>query len=678
MKAEKITIAHLSRCAYIYIRQSTVEQVRHHLESQRLQYQLVELAHEYGWPNPEIIDEDLGRSGCGTVSRPGFMRLLSAVAKEQVGAIFCLEASRLTRNPREWSQLIEFYSYFNTLIIDTGGIHDPQNQGERMVFGIQGAVFEFETSTFRQRAHSAIRAKAERGEFYTNLPAGYELTPDKKNCINDPNQQVQEALHFIFDKFQQLGSARSVVACLQNENIAVPCRCGAGKIFWKVPTASLLKKILTNPIYAGAYAYGRSQTVIRIVDDLPAKSSCELPRDQWKVLIKDHHPPYITWDQYMSNQNRLLQNQNKRGPRVKGAPKHGSALLTGLLHCQRCGQKFRVLYSAATGRTPRYVCIGQENKGQPENCLSFAGATLEQLVTKLVFQVVEPAAIAAAEQATSLLEQQKNEKIRLVRNQLSQAQYEAVRCFEQYNLVDPKNRLVAQNLETSWNQSLEKQKQLEQQLHQLEQVYQPLSAADRQAIQQLAQNLPATWYHPAADNRIKKRILQTLIEAIWVKNTPENQLEITIHWTGGVHTQHHLQRRQSPRRPNYLQPDTENIIRALAEIETDADIARNLNLVKIQTAGGKNWTENSVRDFRHRHKIPVFNPMEYQKKGWVNNVRHTLKIVLHFCKIKRQVMPESLPDKNIQVQAYRASVVIYKMDFRQKRAGMTVIGTDDG
>ncbi|MCI0515659.1 recombinase family protein [candidate division KSB1 bacterium] len=618
MTSEKITVAHLTRRAYIYIRQSTPEQVHNHLESQRLQYQLVDLAKEYGWPNPEIIDEDQGRSGSGTVARPGFMRLMSAVVKEQVGAIFCLEASRLSRNIREWSQLIEFCFYFNTLIIDPGGIHDPQDREERMVLGIQGAVYEFETSTFRQRAQSAILAKAERGEYYNSLPAGYELTPDKKKCIKDPNQRVQDAIDLIFNKFQLLGSALAVVAFLQSENIEVPCRGRDGEIFWKVPTSSLLKKILKNPIYAGAYVYGRSQTVIRIIDDHPVKSSSDLPPDKWKVLKKDHHPYYITWDQYMANQNRLEQNQNKRGQSVKGAPKHGAALLAGLLKCQSCGHKFRVRYSASHGGVPRYVCKGQEIKGHSENCLGFSGAQLEQFVIKLVFQVVEPATIAAAEAAAELVGSQQNEKIRYVQNQLKQAQYEADRCFEQYNSVDPKNRLVAQNLETSWNEALEKQRQLEQQLIQLEQAYQPLSETDRQAINRLAKSLPEIWYHPQADNRVKKRILQTLIEAIWVKKAPENHLEITIHWAGGVHTQHHVQRRKSGQRPNYLNPETEKIIRGLAELEADADIARNLNLVKIQTASGKNWTENSVRDFRHRHKIPVFDPSEYEKKGWGN------------------------------------------------------------
>lgn len=647
MSPEKITLAHLKREAYIYIRQSTPEQVHHHLESQRLQYQLAELAKEYGWPNPEIIDEDLGRSGSGTVVRPGFIRLMKTVANEQVGAIFCLEASRLTRNIREWSQLIEFCSYFHTLIIDTSGIYDPQNQSDRMVLGIQGAVYEFETSTFRQRAHSAIQAKAERGEFYTVLPAGYELTPDKKKCIKDPNQRIQEAIDFIFNKFQLLGSALAVVACLQDENIEVPCRGPAGKIFWKVPTTSLLRKILANPIYAGVYVYGRSQTVIRFVDNQPVKSCRDLPFGQWKTIIHDHHPHYISWDQYMANQNRLQQNQTKRGQRVKGAPKNGPALLTGLLNCQRCGQKFRVRYSSSHDGAPHYVCRGQEIKGHSENCFSFSGVQLEQLVTKLVFQVVQPATIAAAEEAAGLLANQQHQKISLVQNQLNQAHYETQRCFEQYNLVDPKNRLVAQYLETNWNQALEKERQLEQQLRQTEQAYQPLSEADQQAIKLLAKSLPDVWYHPAADNRLKKQILQILIEAIWVKSVPENRLEITIHWAGGVHTQHQLQRRKSGQRTTYLQPATENIIRALAEIEVDADIARNLNLVKIPTAGGKSWTENSVRDFRHHHRIPIFNPVEYQKKGWVNLTEAAQILGTSPTAVSRLIQAKILPARQI-------------------------------
>ncbi|MGP8329977.1 MAG: recombinase family protein [Methanosarcinaceae archaeon] len=613
----KITIEHLLRIAIIYIRQSSMSQVNTHLESQRLQYNLEKRAIELGWQKTEIIDEDLGLSGSGTVTRPGFQKLLTAIVERKVGAIFCFDASRLARNNREWSQLIEYCGMFGVLIIDLDGVFDPANISDRVLLGLKGTMCEYESAIFRQRSQAAIWEKAGRGEFITHLPAGY-IKVEKIHCEIDPDKRIQDAFSTLFKKFRELGSALGLVAWFRDENIEIPCRDRNTKIIWKLPTKSTITNILKNPIYAGAYARGKTQIQIVPVDGVPRKVTIELPIEKWKVLIKDHHPAYISWDEFLANRNQLKQNVNKRGVPMKSAPKNGSALLVGLLRCQRCGQKFRVRYSKSHKSIPRYVCTGQETIGKVEGCLSFGGRNLEQLISQEILHVVEPAAILCAEQAEQLQNQQKCEKEQYVINALKQAEYEAGRCFEQYNLADPKNRLVAQTLEENWNDALAKNEKLQAQLAEIKQEHQPISEAQRQSLYQLAENLPGVWNHPQTDVKLKKRIIQTLIHEIIVDIDDNNHLAVTIHWIGGKHTQYRIKRRKKGQRENYLHPDCEQIITGLAEVLADPNIARILNLLKITTAAGMSWNANRVKDFRNRHHIRAFNQTEYDKKGLVN------------------------------------------------------------
>jgi DNA invertase Pin-like site-specific DNA recombinase len=617
----KITSNHLSRQAYIYVRQSSISQVKDHQESQRLQYKIAQRAQQLGWKQPVIIDEDLGRSGSGSSLRPGFSQLLTSVCEDKVGAIFCLEASRLARNNREWYQLVDFCAVVKTLIIDFDGIYDPCNVSDRVLLGVKGTVSEYELGIFRQRAQAAIRHKAERGEFYTRLPAGYMLTHDNR-CDKDPDQRVRDAIDAVFKKFRELGSANQVVLYFRSESIELPVRNSNGKmndIIWKQPTTSTISKILKNPSYAGAYVYGRQETRVAIVAGRPIKTSGHhLPMERWKVTIKNHHDGYISWDDFIANQNQLQQNATKRGSAVTGAPKRGPALLVGLLRCQRCGRKFDVKYKGVHSDTPRYVCQGQTVVGREGRCIEFYGSQLEALVQHEIMRVIAPAAIVLAEQTEQLYYLQQHDKEQHISNNLAHAEYEANRCFEQYNLADPKNRMVAQNLENHWEQALEKVEQLNTQLEQIRASYQPLSSDEKQMIYQLAQDLPFVWHHPKTDVRIKKRVLQILIKEIMVDIDADNFFMFSIHWTGGKHTQYQLKRRKRGERQNQLHPETETIIHGLAELTPDREIARILNLLKITTASGKTWIASRVVTFRQQHKIVAFNPVAYQKKGLVN------------------------------------------------------------
>ena len=675
----KIKTEHLLRDAYIYIRQSSMTQVKEHQESQRVQYRLAERAVAFGWPEPVIMDTDLGRSGSGSSLRPGFEQLLAAICAKSVGAVFCAETSRLARNNREWSQLTDFCAIVHTLLIDLDGIYDPSNVSDRVYLGMKGTMSEYELGIFRQRAQHALEEKAQRGELYFSLPAGYILTPDNR-CEMDPNQRVKDAFELIFKMFQQLGSANSLVQWLRSENIELPCKNPSSRkngITWKLPTNSTVSKILKNPIYAGAYAYGRTETRIRIVDEQPIKSKGhELPMDRWKVLHKDHHQAYITWQDYMTNQKRLEQNQNLMTALVKGAIKRGPALLIGLLRCQRCSRKFRVRYRGAGSNIPRYYCRGEEACDRQGNCISFSGTRIEALIETELLAVVQPQAIAAAQEAERLYAQQQGEKTRTIENALVQAEYEAHRRFEQYNLIDPKNRLVAQTLEDRWNEALQKAEKLKFQLEKLSKVYKPISAKQRETLYKLAEDLPQAWHDPKTDVTIKKRILQTLIKEIMINLTPdERAYVVSIHWAGGRHSQYHLKRIRPGERPDYLHPETETIIGGLAEVVPDQEIARILNLVKIKTAGGKSWIAARVKAFRHKHRILTFDPRQYEKKGWVNLSQAAEILKINPTQLLRLIKANVLPAR--QVVKY-GPWIIEKEHLKQPAVQTAIVSTKKG
>jgi len=613
----KITTEHLSRKAYVYIRQSTMEQVHNNQESRRVQYQLEDRAKELGWQDIIIIDEDLGRSGSGTVERTGYTRLLDDVLKQKIGVIFCVDPSRISRNNREWYSLLDRCAIMNTLIIDLHGIYDLNNLNDRMMLGMKGTMSEYEVGIFRQRAQTAILEKASRGELYRRLPAAFELTSDNK-CEKSPNQRIQDSIYLLFSKFHEFGSANQLLSWYRTENMQIPCREKKGNIIWKLPTSSTIENILHNPIYAGAYVYGRTKSVVEYVNGVPRKYQKRLPIDEWEVLEKNHHPAYISWDEYLANINRLSMNNFKNKMPGKGPVKNGAALLTGLLRCKRCGQRLTVHYDKAKPGNPRYRCNSKSDVGTSKKCISFFGQNLEQLIVEEVLRIVQPSAISAAEQAESLLSQKHQQKRQSHLNALKQAEYEKNRRFEQYNLADPQNRLVASNLEKRWNEALLKVEEIKQQLDQIDQEHHSLTEQDRKQLNKLAENLTDLWEHPKADNKIKKRIIQTLVKEIVVDIAKDNNIVAFIHWAGGVHTEYRVKRRKRGQRTNYLHPNTFRFVRELAKIVSDSKIAQVFNLLQIKTASGKNWDILSVSKFRHQHHIPIFDQAEYDEKGLVN------------------------------------------------------------
>jgi len=343
----KINPSHLERAAYIYIRQSTPGQVQNNVESQRRQYGLTERARQLGFHDVHVIDEDLGRSGTGHVDRDGFEALLGAVCQGQVGAVFAIEASRLARNGHEWHRLLEFCGIVDTLIVDHDGIYDPKHPNDRLLLGLKGTMSEMETATFRQRSQEAIRQMARRGEYYTRIPDGYVLR-GPGGLEKDPDEQVRRAIELVFSKFRELGSARQVSLWFRQEEILVPKRRSplTDPVDFVPATTWRITGLLKNPAYAGVYAFGRTRRRVVLKDGRKRQVKDRRSRpDQWQVLLQDHHEGYITWPEYLTNQERLEQNRNALGEAVSGAARPGKGLLAGLVRCGLCGRKMRVRYS---------------------------------------------------------------------------------------------------------------------------------------------------------------------------------------------------------------------------------------------------------------------------------------------------------------------------------------------
>jgi DNA invertase Pin-like site-specific DNA recombinase len=399
---DKINDRHLSRSAFVYIRQSTLQQVRNNTESGRRQYALEGRAKELGFKSVVVIDDDLGISGTGTRERPGFARLLTAVCNGDVGAVFALEASRLARNNRDWHHLIDLCVLTETVVVDAEAVYDPRLLNDRMLLGLKGTMSEFEIGLLRQRAQEAYRGKVQRGEVMTLVPIGYERC-GVSGIEKTPDRQIQEAVNNLFQRFETMGTLRQVLLWYHQEEITFPRRRrvhGATTIEWRLPDYQQLLRILKNPTYAAAFAHGKSRSQTKIVDGRSRKSyGRRVPLDQWTVLIKDHHEGYITWERYMKNLELLKGNSTKSHGAHTGAPRNGSAMLCGLLRCGKCGLKLSVAYRGGPGRNGRYQCVlGAREQGKPV-CQSFAAFRVDQAVEAEVLRACERFGVEASIQA---------------------------------------------------------------------------------------------------------------------------------------------------------------------------------------------------------------------------------------------------------------------------------------
>jgi len=604
----KINAEHLTRQAYVYIRQSTPDQVQHNLESQRLQYGLADRARQLGWAEVTVVDDDQGRSGSG-IHRPGFERLLAALCEGKIGAVFCIEGSRLARNGRDWETLLEFCGLVDTLLIDRDGIYDLRLPNDRLMLGMKGKIAEMELATFRQRSQAALEQKAKRGELLVFAPIGYVRTEDDR-IEKNPDQRVREAIALAFAKFREFGSARQVLLWLRQERIELPAvryDSTGRQTIWKLPRYGSLLHLFSNPIYGGAYAFGRTKTITRIENGRKRViHGNRLEQKDWRVLLVEHHEGYITWDEYQANQSVLANNANMKSELVRGAVRRGEALLAGLLRCGHCGHKLHVAYSGATGEVRRYECRGSKVNQGCARCIQFAGWPADELVAEELLRCLAPLGLQASVQALERGRLANDDRIRQKELALEQARYEEARAQRHYEAVDPLNRLVAAELERRWNETLKAQTQVEQELDLLRETpANKLSPEAQEELLRLGQDLPRLWNHPAGSVEIKKRILRTVVKEI-VVSIDDDKVCMLLHWQGGDHTELRFVKRRNGQHRYVTESDTLELIQKLAMIQPDAAIAGLLNRLGKRTAHGHTWTESRVCTQRHTHGIAVY------------------------------------------------------------------------
>lgn len=613
---DKIKPQHLSRKAVLYIRQSSTYQVANNLESQRLQYGMREQLEQCGWNNIEVIDEDLGQSASGSVVRSGFERLVAAVCMGEVGAVAARELSRFARNSREWQQLIEVCRVVDTILIDNEQVYSPRVSNDRLLLGLKGSLNEYELDILRQRSLEARYAKAKRGELLIAVPVGFLKTEDQRYEL-DPNKQVQERIQLVFSKFFELGSVRQTLLWFLEEELQLPRRSARGELSWVTPRFGGVYKILDNPAYAGAYAFGKNEHGHRYESGVSKKVARRRKRSEWLTFIPNHHAGYISLEQY--EEIRRMMHENHRGFQKTGAVRRGPALLSGLFRCRRCGRKLTVAYSGVKpNRFARYCCVrGHLDIGEPK-CIAFGATVVDARISQEILRVVQPAALEASRLAMEKMSDQAGAVLAALQTDLQAAKYQASRAQRQYDAADPEHRLVTDELERRWNAALTAVADLELRIHEHQASHSQVTGQKSDELQDLAADLETVWESPHCDERLKKRILRTLLKEIVVDlDEGKGEIHLTLHWQGGVHTELVVPRRKRGSATR-TSADAIEAVRVLTLIATDKTIAGVLNRNGLRTGRANRFTRERIVSLRNHHQIPVHDPEERSKKGWMN------------------------------------------------------------
>ncbi|MDP9085430.1 MAG: recombinase family protein, partial [Pseudomonadota bacterium] len=560
---------------------------------------------------------DMGRSGSG-VARPGFEKLLAAICEGRVGAVVSIEASRLARNGRDWHTLLEFCGLVGTLIVDEESIYEPRNANDRLLLGMKGTMSEMELSLFRQRSLGALKQKARRGELFMTVATGY-LRLGHDRIEKDPDRRVQEAIALVFAKFTEMQTVRQLHLWMRHEGINLPA-VGYGPeghhIIWKLPVYNTLHHILTNPIYAGAYAFGRTASRVTIEDGRKRiVRGFRRERSAWDTLILDHHEGYIDWAEFERNQRLISDNANGRSFMSRGSVRRGEALLAGLLRCGHCGRKLHVAYSGENGSSGRYHCRGGQINHGGDPCISFGGMRIDRDVGAEVIARLQPLGVEAAIAAVEERGIEHAEQKRQVELSLEQARFEAARARRQYDAVDPDNRLVAAELEHRWNERLLAVQRLEQQRDLLAVSAQPaLTTADKDQLLTLGADVERAWHSPGATPATRKRIIRTLIEEIVVR-VEADALALVIRWSGNDHTSLKVRKNRVGQHRWSADADVVDLVSVLARLMPDSAIAAVLNRAGKTTGRGHGWTRSRVCSMRNHRQIAPYRVGERAERG---------------------------------------------------------------
>jgi DNA invertase Pin-like site-specific DNA recombinase len=603
----KITAAHLARRAYVYVRQSSTHQVRHHRESQHNQYALVRRARALGWL-PErihVIDADLGQSGQDG-RRQGFRELVAEVSLGRVGIVLAYEASRLARSNADWYALLDLATVVSTLIADADGVYDPRAYNDRLLLGLRGMFSEAELHLLRLRLEAGRRRQLERGTYRQQLPTGLVRLPDGR-VVKDPDQHVQQTLALVFERFARLGSCQRVLRSLRDDAVLLPrwqtCGPHQGELLWKRPSDAALYDVLRNPAYAGAFVYGRHGRHPHWRPGQPERVT-RRPMEAW-VIHRDAYPAYLSWDQYVANQARLANNASRFARRSQGAARQGAALLAGLVVCGRCGRQMRVNY--ATPAHAQYLCAALNRAYGAASCLHLPAAPIEAAVVEAFFHALAPAELDLLDE---VLAAQHVDQARLARqyaDQVTRAEYEARLAEKRYRAVDPENRLVAAELERQWEVALQALAAAREAAEGF--ARRPstptLDPALRAQLRDVGHHLPAWWAGGRLSPAQQKELLRSLIRRIILARSRPDTVEVKVVWVSGA---------VSPltvHPPIHRAADVSEYARVVARVLTlsaegypDAEIARRLTAEGFRSARRPAVPKTWVAKIRRAHQQP--------------------------------------------------------------------------
>jgi DNA invertase Pin-like site-specific DNA recombinase len=603
--SSKIKPEHLARKAIVYLRQSSDKQVRLNKESQNLQYAVAERVRALGWKRVEIINSDLGSSaGIAAARREGFERVLSSVALGEVGIVGSREVSRLSRTDKDWCRLLEVCQIFGTLIADEQQVYDLNYLDDQLVLGIKGTLSVVELKVLRQRLQAGQESKARRGELFKRLPVGYALDPLGK-VVFHPDQRVCEAIRLVFVKFRELWSVRQTFQWFRDHDVELPANPIQGtRLVWKIPSQSLVRDILCNPFYAGAYVWGRRPVTTLLVEGRLEKRQGAMCRaEECRVFIRDHHVGYIDWATYEENQRMTRRNSvNWQGDESMAAIRAGQGLLVGLLRCGHCGRKLHVRYWGGRGTNARYLCKGDYDDGG-QYCLGFGGVSVDRRLGQELLKVICPLGVEASLRALEEMSAGDVAQRAALSSKLEQLEYEAKKAFEQYDAVDARNRLVAGELERRWNEKLEEMEATKQRLSSQNGKRYSLSSEEEERIRSMGENFAEIWQNDRCPPILKKMIFRTAMEEIIVRTDAEKKtLEFTIHWKGSAHTQLTMERPR-PATETATPMEALEIIRRMAVRHGDDQIASVLNRLGYSTGKGKRWNQTRVATARRNYSI---------------------------------------------------------------------------
>ena len=634
MTDNKIKPVHKQRAAVVYIRQSTASQVEHNRESTARQYALVDRACDLGWAKEQVkvIDEDLAITGSIVGNRAGFERMAWEVGLGRVGIILGIEVSRLARNNANWYRLLDLCAITDTLIGDNDGLYHPALFNDRLVLGLKGTMSEAELHIIRARLDGGIRNKAQRGELRRELPVGL-VWGDKDGEVRfHPDEAVVGAIRTVFDRFAEMGSVRQVWLWFRTEGLRFPSQKDAwgGEIQWIVPTYGSMHQVLTNPVYAGTYVYGRNRSE-QYVDEqgVVRKRSRRLLMKDWPVLIQDHHVGFLEWPTFQANQVRIRSNARAERHQSGGAVREGSALLQGIASCGHCGRALFTYYRG-NNATPGYRCSANEiDEGGGHYCFQVGAVGIDKAVVDAFLDAITPAAVEASLLALEQIEADRDAALRQWQLEVERARYEAERAERRYRAVEPENRLVARGLETEWENRLRDLTAAENELRRREQHHaRRLSADEIEHLRSLGVDLRQVWTAPTTTDRDRKELLRTLLEEVLisVEKTPPHA-QVRLRWKGGAITSLQIPLPHHAPPGLHTDEDTIELVARLAKLYPDDVIAGILNRQGRKTATGQRFTAGHVGNLRRYHKMDRYQPQAEVSEGKSVTVQKAAEIL---------------------------------------------------